>query len=137
MVRSNNNRVSHGSTYCDGCNNLDNYDCFGKDIDIQVVRNNNSFSDYDNDNNIYGKPINSYSDNGNENNNDTFHDAIQVEDVIDDTYDDDDNFNRKPINNAIDDTNDDDDNNNQKSINNGFLQPVGKQKGPTGKDLQE
>ena len=47
MVRSNDIRVSHGSTYCDGWNNLDIYDRFGKDIDVQVVRNNNSFSDYD------------------------------------------------------------------------------------------
>ena len=42
-------------------------------------------------------------------NNDIFHDATQVEDVIEDTYDDD-NVNWKPI-------------------NNGFLQPVGKRKG--------
>ena len=65
-------------------------------------------------------------------NNDTFHDVIQVEDVIDDTYDDNNNVNRKPINKkVIDDTNNDD-NNDWKLINNGFLQPVGKQKGATG-----
>ena len=57
-------------------------------------------------------------------NNDTFHDATQIEDVIEDTYDDNGDVNRKLINNVIDDTNDDN-NNNQKPINNGFLQPVG------------
>ena len=45
----------HGSAYdhayCDGCNNLDTSDQFGKDIDVQVVRNNNLCSDYDDDNN--------------------------------------------------------------------------------------
>ena len=51
--------------------------------------------------------------------------------MIDDTYNDNDNVNRKPINNVIDDT-DDDNNNDQKPINNGFLQLVGKQKGATG-----
>mmetsp|Transcript_20100 Transcript_20100/g.22242 ORF Transcript_20100/g.22242 Transcript_20100/m.22242 type:complete len:93 (-) Transcript_20100:109-387(-) len=55
MVRSNDIHVFRGSTYddayCDGCNNLDTSDQFGKDIDAQVVRNNNLFSDYDDDNN--------------------------------------------------------------------------------------
>ena len=50
-MRSNNIQVFHGSTYddayCEGCNNLDTSDKFGKDIDVQVVRNNNLFSDYD------------------------------------------------------------------------------------------
>ena len=85
---------------------------------------------YDDDNNVYGKPINSNSDNGNKNDNDTFH-AIQAEIVIDETYDDDDNVNRKLINNVIDNT-DDDNNNNWKPFSNGFLQPVGKQKGAVG-----
>ena len=63
-------------------------------------------------------------------NDDTFHDATQVEDVIEDTYDDDDDdgVNKKPINNMIDDTDDDDRN----PINNRFLQPVGERKGATG-----
>ena len=64
-------------------------------------------------------------------NDDTFHNATQVEDVIKDTYDDNDYVNRKPINNVIDDT-DDDDNNNWKPFNNKFLQPAGKGKGATG-----
>ena len=41
-----------------------------------------------------------------ENDDDTFHDTIQVEDVIEETNDDDDNVHGEPI-------------------NNGFLQPVG------------
>ena len=45
-------------------------------------------------------------------NNDTFHDAAQVEDMFEDTYDDDDNVIQKPINNE-------------------FLQLVGKRKGAT------
>ena len=49
MVRSNNTYFDYDSTYddayCDGCNNLDTYDRFGKDIDVQGVRNNNSFND--------------------------------------------------------------------------------------------
>mmetsp|Transcript_35836 Transcript_35836/g.40943 ORF Transcript_35836/g.40943 Transcript_35836/m.40943 type:complete len:110 (-) Transcript_35836:167-496(-) len=51
-MRNNDIHFSCGSTddvYCDGCNNLDTSDQFGKEIDIQVVRNNNSFSDYDDD----------------------------------------------------------------------------------------
>ena len=44
---------------------------------------------------------------------DTFHDSTQVEDVIKDTYDNDDVVNQKPI-------------------KNGFLQPVGERKGATG-----
>ena len=48
---SNNTQGFHGSAYddayCEGCKNLDTFDLFGKDIDVQVVRNNNSFSDYD------------------------------------------------------------------------------------------
>ena len=73
----------------------------------------------------------SNSDDDNEDTEDTFHDAIQVENVIDDTYDDDDDVNGKTINNVIDDT-DDDDNNDRKPINNGFLQSVGQWKGATG-----
>ena len=57
--------------------------------------------------------------------------GIQVEYMIDDTYDDNDKINRKPINNVIDDTNDDN-RNNQKPINNGFLQSIGQRKGSTG-----
>ena len=64
MMRSNDIHFSHGSTYddvyCDGCNNLDTSDRFGKDIDVQVVKNNNLFSDYDDDNNNR-KPINNSS----------------------------------------------------------------------------
>ena len=82
----------------------------------------------DNDNYVHGKPINSNSNDGNENDDDTFHHATQgqvyydsnndddtfhvatqVEDVIEDIYDDEDDINRKPINNVIDDTDDDDD----------------------------
>ena len=44
----------------------------------------------------------SYSDDDNEDNGDTFHDYIQLEDVIDDTYNDNDNVNRKPTSNVID-----------------------------------
>jgi len=55
MMRSNDIQFFHGSTYddvyFDGSNNLDTSDRFGKDIDVQVVRNNNLFSDYDDDNN--------------------------------------------------------------------------------------
>jgi len=54
LMRNNDIHFSCGSTddvYCDGCNNLDTSDRFGKDIDVQVVRNNNLFSDYDDDNN--------------------------------------------------------------------------------------
>lgn len=55
MMRSNDINFSHGSTYddayCDGYNNLDTSDRFGKDIYVQVVRDNNLFSDYDDDNN--------------------------------------------------------------------------------------
>ena len=51
--------------------------------------------------------------------------------MIDDTYDDDDDVNREPINNVIDDT-DDDNKNDRKPIHNGFLQPVGERKGATG-----
>ena len=54
-------------------------------------------------------------------NNDTFHDAIQAENTIDDTYGDDDDVNKRPINN-----------NDRKPINNEFLQPVGQQEGATG-----
>ena len=53
-----------------------------------------------------------HSDDGNENNDDTFHNATQVESVNDGT-DDDNNDDRKPI-------------------NNGSLQPVDKRKGTTG-----
>ena len=53
MVRINDLHVSHGSTYddayCDSCNNPGTSDCFGKDIDFQVVKNNNLFRDYDDD----------------------------------------------------------------------------------------
>ena len=74
MVKNNDINVSHGSTYddaySDGCNNIDTSDRFGTDIDVQVVKNNNLFSDYDDD---FDK----------------------------DTYDDDDDINRKPINNSI------------------------------------
>ena len=45
--------------------------------------------------------INSNSDDGNKNDNDTFYDAIQAEDAIDDTYNDNDNVNREPINNGF------------------------------------
>ena len=44
----------------------------------------------------------SNSNDGNENDDDTFHDSIQAEDMIDDTYNDNDDVNRKPINNMID-----------------------------------
>ena len=44
----------------------------------------------------------SYSDDDNKDNGDTFNGSIQVEDMIDDTYNDDDNVNRKPTNNVID-----------------------------------
>merc|ERR1712238_182174 len=44
----------------------------------------------------------SNSDDDNEDNGDTFHDSIQAEDMIDDTYNDDDDVNRKPTNNVID-----------------------------------
>ena len=40
---------------------------------------------YDDDKYVLRKQINSNSDDGNENDDDTFHDAIQVEDVMDDT----------------------------------------------------
>lgn len=44
---------------------------------------------YDDDKYVLRKHINSNSNDGNENNDDTFHDAIQVEEVMDDTdYDD-------------------------------------------------
>ena len=56
MVRSNDIHFYHGSStyddeYCDECNNLETSDQFGKDINIQVVGHNNSFSYYDYDNN--------------------------------------------------------------------------------------
>ena len=85
-----------------------------------------------------------YDSNSNDN---TLHDVTQVEDVTEDTYDDDVNINRKPINNVIDDDDvnvnrkpinnviddtNDDDINDWKPVNNGFLQPVGEQKGATG-----
>ena len=44
----------------------------------------------------------SKSDNDNKDNEDTFHDSIQVEDMIDATYNDNGNVNRKPTNNVID-----------------------------------
>ena len=56
MVRSNDIHVSHGSTYddayCDGCNNRDTSDQLGKDINVQVVRNYNLFSDYNDCNDV-------------------------------------------------------------------------------------
>ena len=55
----------------------------------------------------------SNSDDDNENDDDTFHDTIQVEDVIEETNDDYDNISGEPINND-------------------FLQPVGQQEGATG-----
>ena len=54
----------------------------------------------------------SNSNDDNENNGDTCHDPIQVEDVIDDTYNDNDDVNGQPINNVIDNTNDTDDDDN-------------------------
>ena len=42
------------------------------------------------------------NDGDNEDNGDTFHDSIQVEDMIEYTYNDNDDANRKPINNVID-----------------------------------
>ena len=52
QIRSNDIHLSHGSTYddayCDGCNNLDTSN-LGKYIDVQVVKNNSSFSDCDDD----------------------------------------------------------------------------------------
>mmetsp|Transcript_7328 Transcript_7328/g.7915 ORF Transcript_7328/g.7915 Transcript_7328/m.7915 type:complete len:80 (+) Transcript_7328:1-240(+) len=42
-MRSNDIQFAHVSTY--------GPDRFGKDIDVQAVRNNNPFSDYDDDNN--------------------------------------------------------------------------------------
>ena len=115
-MRSNDIHVSYGSSYddayCDGCNNLDTSDRFGKDSDVQVVKNINLFSDYDDDvgndsDDTHGFTITNYdsnSNNNNEYNRDIFHDYIQAEDMIDDTYndDDDDDVNRKPINNVID-----------------------------------
>ena len=44
----------------------------------------------------------SNSDDYNKDNVDTFHNFIQVEDMIDDTYNNNDNVNRKPTNNVID-----------------------------------
>ena len=82
----------------------------GTDIDVQVVKNNNSFSDYDDDvrnksDDTHDFTIINYdinSDDNNEYNWDTFHDSSQAEDMIDDTYNGDDDVNRKPINNVID-----------------------------------
>ena len=42
------------------------------------------------------------SNSDDEDNRDTFHASIQIEDMIDDTYNDNDDVNRKPINNVID-----------------------------------
>ena len=44
----------------------------------------------------------SNSNDGNENYDDTFHDSIQAEDMINDTHNDNDDVNRKPINNMMD-----------------------------------
>ena len=74
----------------------------------------------------------SNSDDDNEDNGDTFHDSIQVEDMIDETYNDNDDVNGKPINDVIDDTDDNDNNVQRKPINNEFLQPIGQQEGATG-----
>ena len=38
---------TYGDAHCDSCNNLDTSDWSGRDIDVQVMRNNNSFSCYD------------------------------------------------------------------------------------------
>ena len=52
--------------------------------------------------------------------------------MINDTYNDNDDVNGKPINNVIDDTDDDDNDVHRKQINNRFLQSVGQQEGATG-----
>ena len=73
----------------------------------------------------------SNSDDDNENNSNTFHDSIQVENVIDDTYNGNDDVNGKQTDNTTDDTNDDNNDVQRMPINTIFLQPVGQQEGAT------
>jgi len=78
--------------YCD--NNSDNHTA----TQLEDV----SEDTYDDGKYVLRKQINSNIDDGNENDDDTFHVAIQEEDVMDDTDDDDDNDennDQKPINN--------------------------------------